>query len=77
MKKCINCGNKFDLEIEEGEFIDLFSVHFPGWIDGIGYYGFQDNGPLCASCAIDRVREESDEDDEDFDDEDEEYDEYD
>lgn len=72
MKKCIKCGKKFNLEMEEGEFISLFDIHFPGWIDGVGYYGYQDNGPLCASCVIDRIREE---DDYDVEDEDDEYDE--
>ena len=29
------------------------------WIDGIDYYGYQDEGSLYVSCAMDKVKEES------------------
>ena len=66
MKKCIECGKKFNPGVEEEEFDELFNVNFPGWIDGIGYYGYQDDGPLCAACAIERVREESEESEDEY-----------
>ena len=62
MKKCVDCGKKINYKLEEELYDELFYLNFTGWVDGIGYYGYQDNGPLCAECVIERIRDESDED---------------
>ena len=74
---CVKCGKRFDYGEECAEFYNYDN-------GDIGLAACWDEGPLCASCAIDNIEEENamygnhddDDDEEDYDDDDERLDVY-